>query len=126
MRLSSRLEPLFSIKGALASSLVCVVAAFVAGGEKAAAGMALALFSVSMNIAVLARITSFLARRANSERPLWPTLFLVAALMVKLPLFVFFVFLAYRMGGTALSGFGAGILLVYSALVGWSLFKGGD
>jgi len=126
MRLSSRLKPLFSFKGALASSLVCVATAYAAGGEKAAAGMALALFSVSLNVVVLARITSFMATKANSERPLWPTLFLVAALMVKLPLFVFFVFLAYRMGGTALSGFGAGILLVYCALVGWSLSKGGD
>ncbi len=108
----------------MACSTICVLVSLAVGGPKASAGMALALFSVSINIVVLAKITAFLADLEHSDRPIWPTLFLVAALFVKLPLFVFFVFLVYRMGGTALSGFGTGILLVYCALVGWSLVKG--
>lgn len=124
MPANNSIRALFSLKGAMVSGTICTLAALAAGGPKASAGMALALFSVSLNIAVLAKITTFLADQEHSEKPIWPTLFLVAALFVKLPLFVFFVFLVYRMGGTALSGFGTGILLVYCALVGWSLVKG--
>jgi len=108
----------------MAFSALSVVIAWIVGGQKAAAGMALGLFSVSLNIVVLAKIVSHLASTGQSERPIGKTAFLVGALFVKLPLFVFFVFLVYKMGGNALSGFALGILLVYCGLVGWSLAQG--
>lgn len=101
-----------SLGGVLAGSL---------GGTTAAQGYAMGLGGTGFSVLALKWIIGTMANAATGVKPGIGTLWVVLAFFVKLPVFVALAMAAHRLGGDAPAGFAAGILLVYSALVGWAV-----
>lgn len=104
----------------MVSVLGGVVAGSV-GGVTAGQGYAMGLGGTAFSVLALKWIVGTMAQAATGVKPGLGTLWVVLAFFVKLPIFVALAMASFRVGGHAPSGFAAGILLVYSALVGWAV-----
>lgn len=109
----------------VAWAAVAVVVSAAAGGPTGAAGMALSLLATGFGAVVLVQIVRIIAgTQARSENRLIGNIVLVGGILLKFPVIVGAMFLAHLLGPWAMGCFIAGLLLVYSALVGWALAGG--
>jgi hypothetical protein len=102
-------------------ALVALVGAYAIAGANGLIGMAAALGAGGIGVVALAG-TSFLVGRLMADRgtPKIGTTIILLAAFVKFPLLIGAWFFVKRLGGGAEGAFVSGILLVYSALVGWA------
>lgn len=108
---------------AWAAAAIAVSAAV--GGPTGAAGMVLGLLATGFGAVVLVQIVRIIAgTQARSENRLTGNILLVGGILLKFPVIVGAMFLAHLLGPWAMGCFIAGLLLVYSALVGWALAGG--
>jgi len=110
----------FWLLWSLIAGLGAVVAVTV-GGSTAGQGYAMGLGGTAFSVLALKWIIGTMANAATGIKPGLGTLWVVLAFFVKLPVFVTLAMASHRVGGDAPTGFAAGILLVYSALVGWAV-----
>ena len=98
---------------------------FAVGGWRGAAGFALGLFATGFGIAVWWMVVSLIASLARQDaKPQRGTTLVILAFLIKLPLFIAAVFLAFKLGGAARACFGVGLCQVYLALVGRAFMDG--
>ncbi|MFQ3586512.1 MAG: hypothetical protein SNJ74_07090 [Fimbriimonadaceae bacterium] len=109
----------------VAWSAVAVAVSAAVGGPAGAAGMALGLLATGFGAVVLVQIVRIVAgTQVRSESRLTGNILLVGGIVLKFPVIVGAMFLAHLLGPWSMGCFIAGLLLVYSALVGWALAGG--
>lgn len=114
--------------------LAGLTAAYVLGGAPALIGMTYGYLGTTFSLWALWKmigLASYLVTPPEPggmgrTTPVRGTVLVVTAFFIKLPVFAVFALAAQRLGEAALNGFAGGILLVYSALVGWVLSKQPD
>lgn len=98
--------------------LICLLVGGAKGLEGGLLGEGGSLFNVGAWWAVIHLMATYV-HAPNPERR--GTFIVLAAFLIKLPLFAAMALMANRIGGPALGCFLAGVCLVYFDLVGWAL-----
>lgn len=102
-------------------ALMLLAAAYAASGLMGLLGMSYGLLAGAFGAGALAAIVWLVGKNAAKQAP--PrrgVVMIVLAAFVKFPLIAAVWSLAHREGRAAEASFAAGIVLVYSALVGWA------
>ncbi len=95
---------------------------FVFAGSTGLIGMAVGLAGTTFNTWALWGAIRLLGKAHGRKDPgRFGAFFIVLAFLVKLPVIVLLGMMMQRLGGAAPSCFLVGLLLVYSALIGWAM-----
>ncbi|MBX7131274.1 MAG: hypothetical protein K1X67_01215 [Fimbriimonadaceae bacterium] len=105
-----------------------VVAAYGLAGEPGLIGMVCGLVATTFNLWALWLMIRLAGKFVKPDPGDEPSparinrgaIIVVTAFFIKLPVFAAFAWVAQRAGEAALTAFAIGILLVYSAMVGWA------
>lgn len=109
----------------IAWSAAAVGLSAAVAGPEGAAGMALSLLATGFGAVMLVQIVRILSStQASSENRPAGNIWLVGGFLLKFPAIFGAMFSAYLLGPWSIGCFIVGMLLVYSALVGWALAGG--
>lgn len=116
----------YAVAGAVL--LAAPAVAYGVAGEPGFVGMSCGLVATTFNLWALwlmirlagKFVTPDPGQDPNQGKVNRGTVIVVTAFFIKLPVFAVFAWVAQRAGEGALTAFAIGILLVYSAMVGWA------
>lgn len=116
----------YAVAGAVL--LAAPAIAYAVAGEPGFVGMSCGLVATTFNLWALWLMIRLAGKFVTPDPGHHPnrgkvnrgTVIVVTAFFIKLPVFAVFAWVAQRAGERALTAFAIGILLVYSAMVGWA------